>query len=616
MTTNFDERSKKYKKLAKNKKDTKDAKNYGIDEPLMDLFCSYALSENQAIHRYAMNNLYTFMSNLSADSFTNPLMNIKYQFLMRALKLRKEGITQRKLIASDINRHMDISSLLNLPEFSNEISTKQVEYIEEVISNLSNNAFLTSNINGLMTLCTSYLDSDFRDKDKFLSLIRTNMENTLTQFRKNDRDKDNASTLFRLTGLNNSIEDIHKYITAPSYKLVTGMQGLNAMLGGGFEKGRVYSFFGLAGEGKTVTLENLMYQVWKYNKGYKTKDPTKKPCIVYLTMENFVIEYICALYHILTRGKELKECQDANEAIEEFKKNKFEFSEEGDIEIIIKFKPVKSVDVEYMYKLTEQLAEEGFEVICFFQDYLMRMRPSLMTRDQYEDLGTVVNDFKRYATEVQVPVITASQLNREAARIVDEGRGSNQANLISKISRNNIGDSVNIDRNLDGSIIIVPETSADNKRYMAFKLTKHRYPIKPNTKISIYQPFYESSVIALVEDAYEAKAAFRENLARDPEEIRASFGDVERVGVNTSIRALAEMNKTIKKDVDNMISPGLSQTDHVEEPPQSEEEGISLNIDKIVETEKHHKKVVAKILDMRELNKKENREKYLNIKWK
>ena len=38
MTTNFDERSKKYKKLAKNKKDTKDAKNYGIDEPLMDLY--------------------------------------------------------------------------------------------------------------------------------------------------------------------------------------------------------------------------------------------------------------------------------------------------------------------------------------------------------------------------------------------------------------------------------------------------------------------------------------------------------------------------------------------------------------------------------------------------
>ena len=41
------------------------------------------------------------------------------------------------------------------------------------------------------------------------------------------------------------------------------------MLGGGFEKGRVYSFFGLPGEGKTVTLENLMYQIWKYNKGFK-----------------------------------------------------------------------------------------------------------------------------------------------------------------------------------------------------------------------------------------------------------------------------------------------------------------------------------------------------------
>jgi len=58
--------------------------------------------------------------------------------------------------------------------------------------------------------------------------------------------------------LETTVPDIHKYVTSPSYKLVTGMQGFNAMLGGGFQKERVYSFFGASGSGKTTTLENII----------------------------------------------------------------------------------------------------------------------------------------------------------------------------------------------------------------------------------------------------------------------------------------------------------------------------------------------------------------------
>ena len=555
----FKNRSKKYQRGDKPLKEN--AKIYGIDETLINLFCSYVLSTNANIHKYAISSLYKLINYMGESSFNdNPIINLKYKFLLEALKLRTNGLTDKDLILSDINRKIDISGLINDNTFIKELSNAEVTYIENAIGTFLNNAFLSSNINTFMEICQGYQQASYREKELFLIKIRTSMTQALTQFRKNDMNKDNASTLFRLSGMTDSIEDIHRYITAPSYRLVTGMQGLNGMLGGGFEKGRVYSFFGLAGEGKTVTLENMMYQIWKYNKGFKTKDPTKKPCIVYLTMENFVIEYICALYHILTRGKELKDCGSAEEAIEEFKKNKFEYSNDNDIEIVIKFKPVNSVDTSYMYQITEELEDEGFEVICFIQDYLMRIRPSVVTKDAYQDLGTIVNDFKTYATLKQVPVITASQLNRDAAKIIDEGRGSNQANLIKKLSRSNIGDSINIDRNLDGTIIIVPEVGADGKRYMAFKLTKHRYPIHTN-KIAIYQPFYESSAIALVEDAYESKPAYRETLSRDPEEIRAAFGDVKRVGINDSIRSLAGLTES----ANNMLNPGYTETPHKEE---------------------------------------------------
>lgn len=616
MPNEFKNRSNKYQKDQMNK----DASNYGLDDTLLTLFCSYVMSQNQSVHKYGISGLKKFINTLSIENFNkNPMSGLKYQFLKNALELRSKGIIDRNIILSDINRKIDISSLMNDSYFIKELSTTEVEYIENTISTMMNNAFMSANVHTLMDVCRNYLSSNFREKDIYLTQIQKIMGQSMTQFRKNNMNRDNSSTLFRLSSINDSIEDIHKYITAPSYRLVTGMQGLNGMLGGGFEKGRVYSFFGLPGEGKTVTLENLLYQIWKYNKGFKTKDPTKKPCIVYLTMENFVIEYICALYHILTRGKELKECNSIEEAMEEFKRCKFEYTGDNDIEIVIKFKPVNSVDTSYMFQLTEELEEEGFEVICFIQDYLMRIKPSEITRDAYQDLGTIVNDFKTYATLKQVPVITASQLNRDAARVIDEGRGSNQANLVRKLSRSNIGDSINIDRNLDGSIIIVPEIGPDNKKYMAFKLTKHRYPIHTN-KISIYQPFYDSSPIALMEDVYEAKPAFRETLSKDAEEIRASFGDVERVDISSSIRSLSELNREAQQNT-QLMTPGYNNISKVLQSQKQlstipkKEEGITLSIENMVENKQV--KEIKRVFDFIKNDKGKDslREYYINKKW-
>ena len=74
--------------------------------------------------------------------------------------------------------------------------------------------------------------------------------------------------------------------------MICGMQGLNEMVGGGFESGRVYMLLGITGIGKSISLLNLVYQLKRYNRNYKTKDPTKTPCIVLLTMENTVVETI------------------------------------------------------------------------------------------------------------------------------------------------------------------------------------------------------------------------------------------------------------------------------------------------------------------------------------
>lgn len=524
-----------------------------IDEPLMTLFCSYALSSNATIHKYGLNSLNNLLNILRDDNFTsNQRLVKKFHLAKKFLHERLNGITDRDLIISAANREMDVKAIMQDSKLFREISNDEVYYVENTVAEFQNNLYLNQHLAGMLESLTNYKNADYRQKTSLLPGIKQMASNLLTQFRRNEMNRDSSDTLFRLTNMESSIEDIHKYVTSPSFKLITGIQGLNAMFGGGLEKGNVYAFFGLPGEGKTVTLENMLYQLWKYNRGYECKDKTKRPCIVLLTMENFVRQTVCALYHIMTGGKNLRDCKTADEAIQEFKNHSFEFDvdDQNSIEIVIKYKPVNSVTTDYLYKIVEDLEDEGYECIAFLQDYVKRILPVLRTGDPYQDLGNVINEFKTFATLKDLPFITASQLNREAARMIDEGRNANKNDLIKKLGRSNIGESSRIDENLDCTMIITPEFASDGTKYMGIKLTKHRFEIYTN-KVSIYQPYIAPDSIAMVEDVYASKPAYRESLMRDAEEIRASFGNIERASINKTVHSIAKLTSS-------MMRPGIT----------------------------------------------------------
>ena len=292
--------------------------------------------------------------------------------------------------------------------------------------------------------------------------------------------------------------------------------------------------------------------------------------------------YICALYHIITRGKELRECASAEEALAEFVRCQFEYGNGNPIEIVIKFKPVNSVNTDYLYQITDELKDEGFEPICLIQDYLMRIRPSVWTKDQYQDLGTVVNDFKTFGTLENIPVITASQLNRNAVKNVDEARNKFKHDNIRNVTRADFGDSINIDRNLDGSIILIPEFYIDCRglkhKFLGMSLVKHRYPIddKKTDKI-IYQPYYDSSQIAFVEDYGQATPAYKITLSDDIDDIRDELSHF------SGVQTVPDMNSLNQNSVPyNPNAHGLS---NIPIQPNIQPEEIDVKFSQIVEDE-------------------------------
>ena len=596
---NYKNRSNKYKKVD-------NIIDYGsifnITGAYLDILASYVLSENEHIHRKGLVGLHDIVIKINESFYDkNQKELLKFRFLKRALELKISGIRDRELIIEDINRNMPLGDIIKEPKFLRELSTEEVSYCEDCIISMAQNELFTRKCIELASAANGFRDADINNKGKALDVLKEATSSTLTELRRVESIKESSKIEFRLSRRDESVRTVHATIKSPSYKLVTGMQGINAMLGGGFEKQRVYAFFGMSGDGKSTTLENILYQLWKYNKGFKTKDKTKKPCIVLLTMENFVTETVAALYSIVTRGDRLVNCETAEEAIKKLDELKFGFNDENDIEIAVRFVPGNTQNTNYMYTLVENLEDEGYETIAFLQDYMGRINPVDRTNDAYQDLGKVIDEFKTFAMFKDIPVITAAQLNREAIRLIDEGRSNNKSNLLRKLNRSNIGESIKIDQNLDGGFIIAREVDDKGNHYMGFKLAKKRYEIFTNTTL-IYQPFYPNSK-GYVEDVYETKPSYKETIepSISPEEFMIRRGIQNEISSVTSNQSLK--HELLENQIQRMQRPNVIVED-------KSKELYSINKNALVIDDRSSKRMKDVIYIVPEVDRENYREKY------
>ena len=518
MSTAIKDRQAKYgRKVIRD-----DKVKFNFDITIMNLFCAYVLSENANIHRVSLATLKNIFNAIDESMFdSNPACIIRYHFIKDALIGRVDkGITNRNILIRDImglvgNKYSEIS-----PEAFDEISNEDVSWAESTISSCANLQFVNNHILELGHTISEYVNTDYNHKLECVEKLKDSVTNMSSEFRKNSVDTDELNNTVDFMNLENTIADVYRDAERPAAKLKTGMRAFNNIIAGGFSGGAVYSLFGLPGDGKTITLQNLAYQLKKYNTEYVCKDKTKIPCIVFLTMENKIASILNSFYNIACNPTTMTELP-MRQTLAELKKA-LGVTADSPINIIVRYKPINSVNTDYLYKLTDDLADKGFEVICMIQDYIKRIRPKDYVGDMRLDLGSVINDFANYAKFYNVPVITASQFNREGVRVVDESRNSNRHDLVSKLGRAMIGESGLIEENLDASIFITKEVQNGNT-YMGFKLAKKRYRIFTN-ETTFYQPFQDGS-IAYVEDEDAAFPAYKTKLMRDEDSFRQAFGD-------------------------------------------------------------------------------------------
>lgn len=499
------------RKKASSIKGGKELSPITFDITVLDCFCKFALTDSILIRRQHLTNLQRLIDEIDPSTYENDIEKVKrYRFIKFALEMKLERhIMSVPLILSDAVSKLGTDiDFIDINDYQLDRAT--IEWVNDTVSETLQYSFIFNHVDNILDVCTRFKATDYRYRGTIVQEIENVCDSVKNSFRQ-ARTENMQDMVFSLKDgvCEQCLSDTYDIVTSPSRRLLTMMQGLNEMLAGGFENSRVYMMFGMTAVGKSMTLLNIMYQIKMANLNYKTKDPTKTPCIVMLTMENSVIETITRLFSIVSGGK-MKDY--TKEEVIDIMRNKGQLvlSSESPIDIIIKYKPTKSVDTNYLYTMAEDLEDQGYEVIMLIQDHIKKIRSIFKNSDTRLELGDVVNEFKNFAIAKDIPVLSVSHLNREAAKIIENIEQSKKnVDATKQLGKSTVGESFLMLDNLDWAANINIDYDENGLRYMAWNVIKQR---DDSDRDYMAQPFVEGSRIRLAEDLYLPIPLFKENL--------------------------------------------------------------------------------------------------------
>ena len=524
----------------------KDSIDINLDLSMLNNMTSYVISNNMNIKRMQLINLRNLIDIIDKSQYQSDIERTKrINYIYKGIEARiNKNLLNSSLIIEYINSGLLEEDKLD-PNSVYQLSNAEIEFIDNFVSDTLKYSFIYNDVDRMLDVLTRFKACGYSSRASIVQEIEDIIAEMQVKFR---RVKVQSATdiMFSLQDeiYETVISQTYDKLKDPSRYLYTGMQGFNELLGGAFQSERVYMLLGNTGAGKSLTLLNIALQLKKYNKNYKTKDPTKRPCVVLLTMENSVTETIERLFEIAVNKGNMCDYESPQQILELLKtEGELLLSDDSPIDIIIKYKPNKSVDTSYLYSLTEDLEDEGYEVICLIQDHIKRIISSERNPDIRLELGAIVNDFKIFATLKDLVVITNSHLNREGNRVVDEGMRSSKSDLIRQLGRANVGESLLMLDNLDGAYIIGPEYDANGNKFMAFQRIKERF--KCTNRKYICQPFVQGSEIKLMEDMDLPVPLFRESMKETPTAEQSYGSIINKRHIYNNIKDLDDEENTI-----------------------------------------------------------------------
>jgi replicative DNA helicase len=520
--------------------------------PILKNIMKILLMEHPGFRSYkAVKNINILFNNIDVTKYSNNQELLSYIWCIKYVSKKwLDGYTTPELIAEIAKREPEydnikadiINSSINDP---NIITSPEVKSIYDLIAEALQYGYITA----LKDQYIDLLDDIDMDKpgafkeivdrlflvSKSLLDIQHNTNLVANKITFNTSDPDSVRT---------SISQTMQSLTASSNLLKVGIRRLNTLLSPAYMNGRLYVYAGAVGSGKSIMLQKTAIDIRKYNPDYQPRTPGMKPCVLYITMENFFTEVIERLWNmefdepmtnyseeeatdmicdVLGITKVLKEdvtVKDENSNSLEAQLIK-EPKNKSNIEIVMKYFSYREISTDDLFTLVQDLRDENMEVCAIVLDYMKRIAPAVPTPDNEKlELNHISNELKALAVILDIPVITAHQLNRAAAGIMDNVVRLGKADPLKQVGREHIGTAWEVCETADFVCLcnITYKPGTDDK-FMELSVVKRRRIDQSEAEFAKFtylaHPFAKNNGLRLIDDMNLDKVLSLQSLVSD-----------------------------------------------------------------------------------------------------
>lgn len=507
-----------------------------FDLSMLNMFIGYIFKKSTQITRKSLTNMKRLFDVIDTSIYENSdSMQARIEFIMKALEAKLDkGFENDDVIInfckSDVYSKENQEIIDNIPIYI-RINYEEIRYINKCVEDRLQYYYLYFYKDALYETIERLDSGDYRsfyEINNRLTSICTDLINRV----RNSRSIDSIDQ-FSLSDENfdSNMLDIVTKLQNPSRMIRTGIQKLNEILSPAFLSGRLYLFMGLPGGWKSGMLLKVVRDAKLYNADIQVKKPGKQPCVLLITMENEVVETVERLFNMsvsdnnirnFTPKQVLKMVKDSKELT---------INNENGIDIVIRYYPNRSISTEDLYTIIDDLSDDGKEVVMLVLDYIKRIRPAERAKDEKEELKNITNELKSLAIEYDIPVVSAHQLNRAGASVIDAAMQANKEDLGRFLGRSNTGSAWEIVENSDVVIIINKEKKRQTGQYyLTFKRVKIRY--KDLSDLTYFNhPFDPNNGMKLLDDIHLDHSLSEDSLVSDFDPVEL----VDKKGKRTAV---------------------------------------------------------------------------------
>ena len=282
-----------------------------------------------------------------------------------------------------------------------------------------------------------------------------------------------------------------------TYKLQTGLQGLNLMLGRrkGFALGECVVIYALNHNFKSGMLMTIARGLVKYNTPEMFPTDKGKPLILFITLENEANRNLMWLYQHAYEQTFQKSCEGLSD--EEIINFVVDYYGSNGYEFIMERRNGANFTYDNYVELIESYEQSGYWVMAVLMDYVSKMSKagfgssSSSIKGNHNLVDDLFANLFTYSKTKGILFITAHQLNRGAQELAASGRN----NVVKYFGPQYAADSIGVSREADLEMYLYLEYNQYGTRYLTCMRGKHRYNENTEQKYLYFAyPFTEYGI--------------------------------------------------------------------------------------------------------------------------